>query len=204
MIRFIHNVPMEVCIAFSGGVDSLAVAHFLKRGGRKITLLHFNHGCQYSDRIQAECETMAQSLGLPIVIGHAQGERSKGQSLEDFWRRSRYRFMREYCKAHEKRLVVAHHLNDSIEGWIFSSLHGTPKLIPVYDDVLIRPFLTTPKAEFIKYCERHGLTPVHDEFNFDMHVTRNFIRKEIIPAAYKVNPGLEKVIRKMYLTQTSM
>lgn len=201
MIKLLTKVPHRINLAFSGGVDSLAVAHFLKNGKRDLMLLHFNHGCEYSDQIEKECLERAESLSLPIVVKKIDdGTPNKGQSLEDFWRRSRYRWLRSYSDP----FITCHHLDDAVETWVWSALHGNPKIIPVSDDKVLRPFLTTEKQSFIDYAERHGLVAVHDEYNFDNALTRNYIRANIMEHAYKINPGLKKVIRKKYLASSNL
>ncbi len=201
MIKLLTKVPHRINLAFSGGVDSLAVAHFLKMGKRDLMLLHFNHGCEYSDQIEKECLERAESLSLPIVVKKIDdGTPNKGQSLEDFWRRSRYRWLRSYSDP----FITCHHLDDAVETWVWSALHGNPKIIPVSDDKVLRPFLTTEKQSFIDYAERHGLVAVHDEYNFDNALTRNYIRANIMEHAYKINPGLKKVIRKKYLASSNL
>ena len=201
MIKLLTKVPHRINLAFSGGVDSLSVAHFLKRGKRDLMLLHFNHGCEYSDQIEKECRERAKSLSVPIVVKKIdEGTPNKGQSLEDFWRRSRYRWLRSYSDP----FITCHHLDDAVETWVWSALHGNPKLIPMMDDKVIRPFLTTEKQSFIDYAERHGLVPVHDEYNFDYDLTRNYIRANIMEHAYNINPGLKKVIRKKYLADCNL
>lgn len=200
MIKQLMKIPHDVCLAFSGGVDSLAVAHFLKRGGKNVTLLHFNHGCEYSDKIEEQCRQRAEELGLPIVVMKMEsGERPKGQSLEDFWRRGRYRALRSYANSVGQKLLTGHHLNDNLENWLWSSMHGEGKLIPHEDATVIRPFLTTDKDEFVSYAERHGLVPVDDPYNDNLHLTRNYIRHVMMPHVLKINPGIKKVIRKKYL-----
>ena len=196
MFKLITPIPKKINLAFSGGVDSLAVAHFLKKGRRDVTLLHFNHGCQYSDQIEKECLERAESLSMPIVVGSVgDGTPNKGQSLEDFWRRARYRFLR----GQDDKFITCHHLDDAIETWIWSSLHGCGKIIPVSDDKLIRPFLLTDKTAFEEYAANNNLTAVHDPYNFEYDLTRNYIRRNMMEHAYKINPGLRKVIRKKYL-----
>lgn len=194
MFRFLIKVPNKVGVAFSGGVDSLAIAHFLKRGKKDVTLYHFNHGCQYSDEIEVKCRESAKSLNCNIIVGGYDGTRLKGQSLEDAWRRARYRFLRSF----DEKIVTGHHILDSLETWVWSSLHGEGKLIPVESGNIIRPFLTTEKATFENYCKNNNLQIVEDEMNKDLHLMRNYMRANMMEHIYHINPGIKKVIRKKY------
>ncbi len=126
-----------------------------------------------------------------------EGSPNKGQSLEDFWRRARYRFLRSF----PEQFITCHHLDDAVETWVWSSLHGNPKIIPVSDAKVIRPFLITEKQDFQNYADRHGLVAVDDPYNRDFSLTRNYIRANIMEHAYRINPGLKKVIRKKYLNE---
>lgn len=199
MIKLLLPIPMEVYIAFSGGVDSMAVAHFLQRGGRKVHLLHFDHGCEYSEKIKQDCVKFATQYGMDITIGNGERDCPKGQSLEEFWRRQRYRWLRGFAKQNAVKFITAHHIQDCIETWIFTTLHGDPKLIPHTDEHLYRPFLTTEKQAFIDYAAKHNLPVVDDPYNEDLSKMRNYMRANIIPHAYHINPGLNKVIRKKYM-----
>lgn len=199
MLKQLFKIPNTICLAFSGGVDSLAVAHFLKTGNKDLTLLHFNHGCQYSNEIEAQCIERAHELKLPIVIGKINQERPKKQSLEDFWRRQRYNFLRTYAIENNQKLLLAHHISDSVETWLMTSLHGTPKLIPAYDETVIRPFIITEKQDFQDYATRHNLVPVDDPYNRENHLMRNYIRANVMQHIKYINPGINKVIKKKYL-----
>lgn len=198
MFRFLVKVPNKVGIAFSGGVDSLAIAHFLKKGKKDITLYHFNHGCEYSKDIETKCHYLAVKLKLPMIVGSFNGERLKGQSLEDAWRRARYRFLRSW----NEQIITCHHLDDAVETWVWSSLHGEGKLIPVESGNIIRPFLTTEKTHLENYCKINELEVVEDEMNKDLHLMRNYMRANMMHHLYHINPGLRTVIRKKYNVKT--
>lgn len=201
MFKLLGKIPRKVNLAFSGGVDSLSVAHFLMKN-HDVTLLHFNHGCQYSDQIEADCHHRVENDlnggndGVKMVVGRIEGECPKGQSLEDFWRRQRYKWLRSF----DEPFITCHHLDDAVETWVWSSLHGNPKLIPASDDKVLRPFLLTEKTDFILYSHKNRLISVPDPYNYETHLTRNYIRANIMPHAYYVNPGLKKVIKKKYLS----
>lgn len=195
MIHFLVKVPNKVGLAFSGGIDSLAVAHFLKRGRKDVTLYHFNHGCQYSDEIEKQCRESAKSLNCNIIVNGYDGSRKPGQSLEDAWRRARYRFLRSF----EEQIITCHHLDDAVETWVWSSLHGEGKLIPFESGNIIRPFIITEKSVFETYCKINDLQVVEDEMNKDLHLMRNYMRANMMQHIYHINPGLRKVIRKKYI-----
>lgn len=197
MIRFIGELPKKCTVAFSGGVDSVAITDFLLNGKRDLKLAFFHHGTKTSDIAQKFVENFASKRGLELHIGQLTREKKKDESPEEFWRNERHGF---FTKFH--MVVTAHHLDDALESWIFSSLHGEPKLIPYKSGNVLHPFLVTPKTELIGWAKKRNLEWVEDETNKDTRYTRNRIRHHIVPEALKVNPGLHKVIKKKYLSNT--
>jgi tRNA(Ile)-lysidine synthase len=208
MIKYIGKVDRKVNLAFSGGVDSTAAAIFYKNGGRDITLYHFNHGCEYSDSIEKQCIDIANKLSIPIVVGKNTNTIKPKQSLEDFWRRSRYNFLYSAIPDGES-IITTHHLNDAVETWIWSSLHGEGKIILPEQHIdfggknitLKRPFLLNNKTTLTDYFNNNNklVDIVEDKYNEDMSLVRNYIRHILMPHALKVNPGIEKVIKKKYI-----
>ena len=55
------------------------------------------------------------------------------------------------------------------------------------------------KEKMKSYVEPFGISPVEDNYNNDMSLTRNYIRNIMMPHILVVNPGIEKVIKKKYL-----
>jgi tRNA(Ile)-lysidine synthase len=76
-------------------------------------------------------------------------------------------------------------------------MHGTPKTIPLVRDNVVRPFLTTKKEELVSWCTRHEVEWCHDKSNDDTKYIRNYVRKNIVPHALEVNPGLHKVVARI-------
>jgi tRNA(Ile)-lysidine synthase len=195
MIHFLGQLPKKCVVAFSGGVDSVAVTDFLLNGKRDITLAFFHHGTETSDTASRWVGEFAEARGLRLVRGSLTDSRPKGVSQEEFWRDQRYAFLESF----QDPVVTAHHLDDAVETWIFSSLHGESKLIPYSRGNVIRPFLTTPKSELVSWATRRDLTWTEDASNCDVRYMRNLIRHTIVPQALKVNPGLRTVVKKKYL-----
>lgn len=193
MIHMSVSPPKDVAVAVSGGCDSMAVLDFLRRS-RNVTALHFNHGTENADAYQALVENYCSKHEITLITGYIDDTPDPGDSLEDFWRRHRYSFFED---SHGLLPVITcHHLDDVAETWLFTSLHGTPRLIPSHRQIYLRPFLETRKSIFEDWCFRHKVPYMEDPSNEDLRFTRNYIRHELMQKALRVNPGLHKVLRK--------
>lgn len=199
MIRLTVPIPRRVCLAVSGGADSMAALDFSLRGRREVRVLHFDHGTPHAGEARAFLEGFCGSRGLELVVSGLRGTRGARQSLEEFWRVERLRFFSEHLDWGP--VVTGHHLDDAVEWWVMSSLHGTPRLMPPTnpDTGVIRPFLTTPRAQLTAWCERRGVPWVTDPSNASRDHMRNVVRHDIIPHALRVNPGLATVVRRRLL-----
>ena len=143
MIRIIGKIPRNVTIACSGGIDSMVFAHFLKQGKRRIKLAYFNHDTNHSQKAQEFVENYANENKLELIIGRVNGVKGK-RSLEEFWRDERYDFLNNLGS---RFIITCHHLDDCVETWIMSSLHGHGRLIPYKrGENIFRPFLMTNKS----------------------------------------------------------
>jgi tRNA(Ile)-lysidine synthase len=191
MIKITVPLPKQITIACSGGVDSMAIVDFLKRK-HDVTIAHFNHGTAHgsdANRFVAEYCTVQR---LPMIMGLCRSEKLKEESQEEYWRRERYDFFK-----HLGPVITCHHLDDCVETYIWSSLHGTAKVIPLTRNNVLRPFLTTRKQEFVSWCERHSVPWIEDHSNKDTKYMRNYIRNELMPHALHVNPGLHTLVKKI-------
>jgi len=200
MIRFLGNLPKKCIVAFSGGIDSVSVVDFLLRGKRELKLAFFNHGTSASAQAEDFCNNFSKKLGLQLLKGSPSRVREPGESQEEYWRKVRYEFLHSFV---DETIVTAHHLDDAVETWIFTALHGSPRTIPYSNKNVVRPFLVTPKSELKMWALRKNLEWIEDSSNADIKYMRNLIRHNIVPEALKVNPGLRKVVQKKYLESIS-
>ena len=195
MIQFLGNIPHKCTIAFSGGVDSVAVVDFLLNGKKQVDIAFFHHGTETSKLAFDFVTNFVNKHQLILKVGYLSREKLAEESLEEFWRNERHKFFATF----DSPVITAHHLDDAIETWIFTSLHGDARLIPYSSGNVIHPFLITPKSELVSWCKRKNMVWLEDESNFDISFMRNLIRHKIVPIALKVNPGLRKVIKKKYI-----
>lgn len=192
MIKLLTKLPKEITIAFSGGIDSVAVTDFLKRK-HDVRIVYYHHRTEHSEKAYRFVAEYCNNNDMPLIVGYLNEDKPKGFSAEEHWRIKRYEFL-EHLKC---QIITAHHLDDCIETYIWSALHGTPKVIPLIRNNIIRPFLTTPKSEFINWCSRKNLSWCEDESNKNNRYTRNYIRNKLMPHALRVNSGLATTVKKI-------
>lgn len=191
MLRLLGTIPRRVVVALSGGVDSMVAIDFL-RANHDVSAAFFHHGTSSSalalPLVEAWCRRYAITLHLGVIRG---GRKPDGLSHEEWWRTERYAFLDRF-----DTVVTGHHLDDAVETWIWSSLHGTSKLLPHRRGNVIRPFILNKKDKLVEWATRKGVPWVDDSSNGDTKYTRNYIRHELVPHALRVNPGLHKTIAK--------
>lgn len=193
MIRLYGRVPNDITVACSGGPDSMAVLDFFRRGRKGVTIAHFDHGTEHAQVARSFVESYARREGIPIHVGMLQGDRPRDQSLEEWWSGQR----NAWFQSLPGTVVTGHNLDDALEWWLYTSMHGRPRLIPHSRDNVIRPMLLAPKAALEVWCERHDVPYVIDPSNLEGPHMRTIVRRDIVPHALQVNPGLHKVVRKL-------
>ena len=216
MIHILGEIPRRVGVALSGGLDSIAIYDFLTRDGKRDVIpFYFDHGTEHGKQarnfvishVNKHLSRIKPSFAAKTVtFNYASDNDSKrnNESQEEYWRRIRYAFLDETAEQYDIDIITCHHLDDQVETWLFSSLHGTPKLIPYRRKRIIRPFLTTKKADLESWCKRHDLKWIDDPSNKDTRFMRNFIRLDLMLKAKHVNPGIQKTIKKKVLAEFHM
>jgi tRNA(Ile)-lysidine synthase len=192
MIRILGKIPKgEFGLACSGGVDSMAIANFLSKGGYKPHILYFNHNTEHSDLAEDFVTEYCKRYNLNITIG--QTDLTPKSNKEKIWSDLRYEFFSKF----DFPIITCHHLDDCVETYLFSCVRGFQSVIPYSRGNVIRPFLLNEKSVFYKWCEDKNVPFIEDESNRCVDYSRNRIRHNIVPEALLVNPGLKTVVKKM-------
>lgn len=191
MIRIQGKLPREVVVACSGGVDSMAIVDFLKRN-HKVTIQFVHHCTEASDEAHSFLDDYTDNHDVGFSVGYINEEVPMGVSQEEHWRNERYKIFRVW----KMPVITCHHLDDCVETWIWSSMHGTGKIIPYRNRNVIRPFRLNRKQEFIDWCMNKNVSWVEDKSNSDNRYIRNYIRNQVVDKMLVINPGLHKVIAK--------
>jgi tRNA(Ile)-lysidine synthase len=190
MIKILVPLPKHITVAFSGGVDSVAIVDFLSKK-HEVTCAFYHHGTENSDKALDFVGKFCTDRNLPLFLGILNKEKPKDMSYEEFWREERYNFLSTLGP-----VITAHHLDDCVETYLWSAMHGKPKVPKLTRGNVLRPFLTTPKAELVDWCKRKNIDWCEDQSNQNEKYTRNYVRKNLVPHALHVNPGLYKTVKK--------
>ena len=194
MIKLQGKIPRKVYVACSGGVDSMAAVDFLKRN-HDVFVLYFNHGTHHGMKAMKFVNNYCADNDIGFLTNTGiDREKHPKESQEEYWRSIRYEWL-ERCT--ERQIVTAHHLDDCVETWVWSSMHGTGKIIPYSrNDRVLRPFRMTRKRDLELWANLNNVPYIQDDSNTDTCYTRNYIRHEMMPNVLRVNPGIHKTISK--------
>jgi tRNA(Ile)-lysidine synthase len=201
-------------VGVSGGPDSLCLLHILHTLGYKLIAAHVNHRL----RSQADEEAMlvkqfASDMKVDYiatqvnVLSYAE---QGSVSVEEAARILRYHYLFEQAEQRAaKAVLVGHNADDQVETILMHFLRGTGlsglrgmefKNVPnPWSDhiPLLRPFLSTPRAEIQKYLAENHLSPVSDQSNQDNTYFRNRVRLELLPILEDYNPRIRANLLRM-------
>lgn len=191
-------------VAVSGGADSVALLHILHALAPALSfsllVLHVNHGLRgaESDADEAFVRGLAASLDLPLAVERAA---PPAGNLEQAARQARRDFFRRTMKTEQlERVALGHTRSDQAETVLLrlfrgSGLAGLAGMRPVTSDSLIRPLLTTTRAEVRDWAAAAHIRWREDSSNADLRFDRNRLRNQILPSlAEHFNPNLEEIL----------
>ncbi len=196
-------------VGVSGGPDSLCLLDLLYKSGAKVIAVHVNHQLRSSaDREADQVRLFCQGRKIQCLIGKlnvAEFAQEKKVSTEEAARFLRYQFLFEKAKEYTAQAVlVAHNADDQAETVLMHILRGSGlsglrgmqmhSLQPQWSEniPLVRPLLTTSRAEIEAYCLENQLNPSIDESNADVRYFRNRLRHKLLPELGLYNPQIKE------------
>ncbi|MEO8062715.1 MAG: tRNA lysidine(34) synthetase TilS [Pseudomonadota bacterium] len=206
LLELAGDKPRAV-VAFSGGVDSTALAYALSEQRRKfasLRLAHVDHGLQSaSAEWSKHCARQAKQWRLPFVSLRADIERRRGDSPEAVAREARYALLAQAMEPGEV-LVTAQHRDDQVETLLLQLFRGAgvaglaamPAIAEFSPGRIARPLLETPRAQILEYAKAHELHWVEDPTNEQTAFGRNFLRHRVMPAIRERWPGVDLAIAR--------
>ncbi len=198
----------RVAVAASGGRDSTALLHATARAGRELGIevlaLHVHHGLQAAaDAWQAQVKAQAKRWGVRFDTFRLEGMPGRGESVEAWARRGRYRALAAMARADDCGLVLlAHHRRDQAETFLLQALRGggprglsaMPATVLRDGIVWARPWLDRPREAIEAYVRRHRLSFVDDASNGDPRFARSALRAAVWPALTAAFPQAEAAL----------
>jgi len=200
----------RVAVATSGGGDSTALLHCSRRAahalGVELHALHVHHGLMpQADAWQARLAQQCRRWRVPFTATRLDGAPAKGDSVEAWARRGRYRALAQMARARGIGLVLlAHHRRDQAETFLIQALRGggaaglaaMPRIALREGIVWARPWLDTPRAAIDAYLRRHRLAHVDDSSNDDERFARGRLRRLVWPALLGAFPDAETTLAR--------
>lgn len=198
----LFSKQQALLIAVSGGIDSVVLAHLLKKGGYKFSLAHCNFKLRSkdSDADEAFCKELSKKLGVKFYTKafdvDAYCKKNK-LSIQMAARQLRYDWFKELVEKNKfDHLVTAHHANDVVETIFINLARGAGikglKGIPEKTGNIVRPLLNFTKEEIAGFAEKEKIKFRTDKSNLETKYERNFLRLKIIPELKKLHPNLEQ------------
>lgn len=209
--RFGMLAPNErVVVACSGGADSTCLLHVLARGLVHLSLsliaVYVDHGLRPgTEKERALVERHARALGAAyacVRVDVPARVEATGESVQEAARILRYQALQRVAEERgATRIAVGHTLTDQAETVLLNLLRGAgPRglagIAPVMG-LVVRPLLAVSRAETEAYCARHRLEYVDDPSNESDIYLRNRLRRELMPALARLNPGAERHLAQL-------
>jgi tRNA(Ile)-lysidine synthase len=200
---------VQLCVAFSGGADSVALLAALAQLRRRhprlaLRAVHIDHHLQPgSGQWRRDCARLARSLRVAFSVRHARIVPRRGASLEALARTERYRLLGAQLAPGET-LLTAHHEDDQFETVLLQLLRGAgvaglaamPRRAPLGRGQLMRPLLGFTRAQLRAFVAASGLPFTEDPSNADLRFDRNFLRARLVPGIRERWPGASAVLAR--------
>jgi len=221
------NPGDRICVAISGGADSVALLLTLHAAnttpreslGVGLSAVHIHHGLRGADADADQCfvEDLCISLDIPLHLHHADvpariaENRASGnpETIEEAARNVRYEFFTTLINSgHADSILTAHTLDDQAETVLMKLLRGawTEGLSAIHPILqvsgsrpgnILRPFLQTRRADIEAFLKQINQPWREDSTNTDTAFTRNKIRHELLPQLRTYNPNLDQILANL-------
>jgi tRNA(Ile)-lysidine synthase len=200
----------RVLVAFSGGVDSTALAAILLALHRRRrpafvdpVLGHVDHALRESSRDEAEfVSKVAARLGVPFLHRRLGWPSDVGHVSSLQAREARWNALESMASDIDAAAIVtAHHADDQAETILMRLIRGTGldglAGIPECRSggngrMVLRPLLQRPRQELAELVDAIGLPWIEDPTNHDRNRTRERLRHDVMPILESLHPGASR------------
>ncbi|HET8679708.1 MAG TPA: tRNA lysidine(34) synthetase TilS, partial [bacterium] len=205
-----------VVVATSGGPDSMALLHLLRRLRDefrvRLRVVHVDHGLHRASRAHAAfVRETARAWGVPVSVrrvnvrAHAKRHRV---TLEEAARALRYAALAAVARRTGATHIATGHTADDqaetvllwlLRGAAADGLGGIPATRPHEGLRVIRPLLSVRREELLAYLKAERVRWRVDPTNRSRVPLRNRIRQDLLPHLAGYNPGIKAVLQRLAL-----
>lgn len=166
-----------------------ALATLRARHDFSLNALHIDHGLQPASASWSEhCTRVCRALDISCVTRRVTVSGIANEGIEAAARRARYAAFAELLDP-DSYLLTAHQRDDQAETVLLQLLRGTgvaglaamPERTRFGSGEILRPLLRTERSALQAYALEHRLRWIEDPSNSDLHLRRNFLRREVMP-----------------------
>jgi tRNA(Ile)-lysidine synthase len=209
----------RVCVAVSGGADSVALLlalveanHAKEPLGLVLSAVHVHHGLRGAEADgDAQFVTdLAKQFDVPLRMEHgdvAALAAERGQGIEEAARALRYRIFHGLLASHGiDAVATAHTLDDQAETVLMKMLRGAwneglggiaPVVTVESGGRIVRPLLEVTRAEIVAYLDSRGQSWREDSTNREQTFTRNRVRHTLLPQLREFQPRIAEQLSRM-------
>src|SRR5687767_10443917 len=208
--RLLHGWPVaRLCVALSGGVDSMALLLACQRIRDRqpcvqLRAIHVNHGLQPSAAQWTEhCRAQCARLGIPFESVELALAPPRGLSVEAVAREARYQALAARLLPGET-LLTAHHQDDQLETVLLQLFRGAgvaglaamPASTPFGNGLHLRPLLDVTRAAIEADADAAGLPRIEGPTNLSRRFDRGLLRREIMPLLRARWPSVSRSVAR--------
>jgi len=211
-LQSLTTEPMQIVLAYSGGLDSHVLIHLLSRYQQvypqhDYLAVHVHHGLSdNADAWLVHCQQTAEALGINFIAEKVVVNVGNRESLEAKARTARYQAIAQHLNG-ASLLLLGQHLDDQLETFLLQLKRGAgvkglsamAAHMPFSlqeNCQIVRPLLIQPQQALVDYATEAQLIWVEDESNNDASYDRNFLRHQIIPNLKQRWPGIAHAVHR--------
>jgi len=190
----------NLLLAVSGGIDSMAMMHFLHKLQYNISVAHANFKLrgEESDDEELLVRNICTEKNLRFhseMFNTRIYARNRKLSLEMAARELRYNWFTDLCNQYGySKVLIAHNKNDHTETILLNLCRGTSlkgfRGLKPENGIVIRPLICFTRSEIEDYVNKEGIVYLTDSSNKNIKFHRNRVRLKVIPELLKINPSL--------------
>ena len=193
------NDSPHFLLAVSGGIDSMVMLDFFVKNQSnldcKISVCHINHNYHSKSLKMSKIVSNYCNKNNIELFNIILKKQVLNNNIESQLRKKRYNELekvRKNISAHY--IVTAHHFDDQIETALMRILNSSSldsiMGIKTLNNIIFRPLIDISKYEINSYAKKNKIAYGIDPTNSDISLTRNFLRKKIIPLLETIKPNL--------------